>query len=69
MFNTDTNTITKTAKRKINLTITPNVYQQFSDKVKRNLQPKSWVIEQLMRNYINSTSHSIFQRKIQITVS
>ena len=55
MFNTDTNTITKTVKKKINLTITPNVYQQFSDKVKRNLQPKSWVIEQLMRNYINST--------------
>jgi len=55
MFNTDTNTIPKTVKKKINLTITPNVYQQFSDKVKRNLQPKSWVIEQLMRNYINST--------------
>ena len=55
MFNTDTNTITKTVKKKINLTITPNVYQQFSDKVKRNLQPRAWVIVQLMRNYTNST--------------
>ena len=52
MFN-NTNTI-RPKKTKINLTIMPDVYQAFSEKVQKNLQPKSWVIEQLMRNYINS---------------
>ena len=49
----DTNTI-KTKKTKVNLTIKPDVYQAFSEKVKKNLQPKSWVIEQLIKNYINT---------------
>lgn len=49
-----TNTIKET-KKKINITIAPSVYQAFSELTSKRLQPKSWVIEQLMRNYINNT--------------
>jgi len=52
MFNT--NTMNKVTKKRVNLTISPSIYQAFSEKVKKNLQPKSWVIEQLIKNYINS---------------
>ena len=50
MFNT--NTMNKVTKKRVNLTISPNIYRAFSEKTKENLQPKSWVIERLMENYI-----------------
>ena len=54
MFNT--NTINKVTKKRVNLTISPSIYQTFSEKTKENLQPKSWVIERLMENYIINNS-------------
>jgi hypothetical protein len=54
MFNT--NTMNKVTKKRVNLTIEPNIYQAFSKKTKENLQPKSWVIERLMENYITNNS-------------
>ena len=48
-----TNT-TKEKKRKINLTINPTVYRTFSEKAEKRLQPKSWIIESMMRNYITN---------------
>ena len=54
MFNT--NTMNKVTKKRVNLTIEPNIYQAFSKKTKENLQPKSWVIERLMKNYITNNS-------------
>ena len=50
MFNT--NTVNKVTKKRVNLTISPSIYRAFSEKTKENLQPKSWVIERLMENYI-----------------
>ena len=52
MFNT--NTINKITKKRVNLTISPSIYRAFSEKTKENLQPKSWVIERFMENYIAS---------------
>jgi hypothetical protein len=48
-----TNTIKET-KRKINLTINPTVYRTFSEIAEKRLQPKSWIIESMMKNYITS---------------
>lgn len=50
MFNT--NTMNKVTKKRVNLTISPSIYRAFSEKTKENLQPKSWVIEQFMEDYI-----------------
>jgi predicted transcriptional regulator len=49
MFNTNT---IKETKRKINLTINPTVYRTFSEIAEKRLQPKSWIIESMMKNYI-----------------
>jgi hypothetical protein len=46
-----TNTIKET-KRKINLTINPTVYRAFCEIAEKRLQPKSWIIESYMKNYI-----------------
>lgn len=54
MFNTIKNTNTSSKKR-VNLTIEQNIYRQFSEKTKENLQPMSWVIEKMMTTYINQT--------------
>ena len=48
-----TNAIKET-KRKINLTINPTVYRTFSEIAEKRLQPKSWIIESMMKNYITS---------------
>ena len=52
MFNTNT---IKETKRRINLTINPTVYRTFSEIAEKRLQPKSWIIETMMKNYINNT--------------
>ena len=57
MFNT--NTMNKVTKKRVNLTISPNINRAFSEKTKENLQPKSWVIERLMTNYINNTKQIV----------
>ena len=44
----------KESKRKINLTINPTVYRTFSEIAEKRLQPKSWIIESMMKNYITS---------------
>ena len=44
----------KVTKKRVNLTISPSIYQAFSEKTKENLQPKSWVIESMMKNYITN---------------
>ena len=54
MFNT--NTMNKVTKKRVNLTISPSIYRAFSEKTKENLQPKSWVIERLMENYITNNN-------------
>ena len=46
----------KVTKKRVNLTIEPNIYQAFSKKTKENLQPKSCVVERLMENYITNNS-------------
>jgi hypothetical protein len=51
MFNTNT---IKENKKKINLTINPTVYKTFSEIAEKRLQPKSWVIESFMKNYITT---------------
>ena len=52
MFNT--NTMNKVTKKRVNLTISPSIYQAFSEKTKENLQPKTWVIESMMKKYITN---------------
>jgi hypothetical protein len=42
----------KETKKKINLTINPTVYRAFSEIAEKRLQPKSWVVENFMKNYI-----------------
>jgi hypothetical protein len=54
MFNT--NTMNKITKKRVNLTIEPNIYQAFSKKTKENLQPKSWVVERFMKSYTLGTN-------------
>jgi hypothetical protein len=43
-------------KTKVNLTINPRVYQAFKEATSKALQPKSWVIENMMRNYITQSN-------------
>ena len=39
-------------KTKVNLTINPKIYQAFKEATAKSLQPKSWVIERMMKRYI-----------------
>ena len=55
MFN-ETNTQLKRFKTKVNLTINPKIYQMFKDATEERLQPKSWVIERMMKSYISETT-------------
>ena len=43
-------------KTKVNLTINPRVYKAFKEATSKALQPKSWVIENMMRNYITQSN-------------
>jgi len=43
-------------KTKVNLTINPRVYQAFKEATGKRLQPKSWVIERMMKSYITETN-------------
>jgi hypothetical protein len=48
----------KNTKLKVNFTIDPMVYQHFSKFTEKNLQPKSWVIEFYMKEYIKNNGIS-----------
>ena len=56
MFNNLTNTTIRQFKTKVNLTINPRVYKAFKEATGKRLQPKSWVIENMMRRYITETN-------------
>ena len=56
MFNNNTQTPIRQFKTKVNLTINPKIYEQFKQIAERNLQPKSWVIERMMKSYISETN-------------
>ena len=56
MFNNNTQTPIRQFKTKVNLTINPNIYEQFKQVAKKRLQPKSWVIERMMKSYILETN-------------
>jgi len=56
MFNNLTNTTIRQFKTKVNLTINPRVYQAFKEATDKRLQPKSWVIERMMKKYITETN-------------
>ena len=56
MFNNLTNTTIRQFKTKVNLTINSRVYQAFKEATDKRLQPKSWVIENMMKNYITETN-------------
>ena len=43
-------------KTKVNLTINPKIYQEFKEATSKALQPKSWVIERMMKRYISETN-------------
>ena len=43
-------------KTKVNMTINPRVYQAFKEATSKALQPKSWVIERMMKKYITETN-------------
>tara|TARA_B110000211_G_scaffold96753_1_gene112807 strand:+ start:181 stop:363 length:183 start_codon:yes stop_codon:yes gene_type:complete len=43
-------------KTKVNLTINPKIYQAFKEATAKSLQPKSWVIERMMKRYITETN-------------
>ena len=43
-------------KTKVNMTINPRVYQAFKEATSKALQPKSWVIENMMKKYITETN-------------
>ena len=43
-------------KTKVNLTINPKIYQAFKEATSKALQPKSWVIERMMKRYITETN-------------
>ena len=59
MFNTNT---IKETKRRINLTINPTVYRTFSEIAEKRLQPKSWIIESMMKNYITSNKQQRYSQ-------
>ena len=56
MFNNNTQTPIRQFKTKVNLTINPKVYEQFKQVAEKRLQPKSWVIENMMKSYILETN-------------
>lgn len=56
MFNNLTNTPIRQFKTKVNLTINPKIYQMFKEATEKRLQPKSWVIENMMKSYITETN-------------
>ena len=59
MFNNNTQTPIRQFKTKVNLTINPNIYEQFKQVAKKRLQPKSWVIERMMKSYILETNKQL----------
>ena len=56
MFNETNTKMIKRLKTKVNLTINPQVYKMFKDATENRLQPKSWVIERMMKSYISETT-------------
>ena len=58
MFINNTQTPIRQFKTKVNLTINPKIYEQFKQVAEKNLQPKSWVIERMMKSYILETNKS-----------
>ena len=58
MFNNNTQTPIRQFKTKVNLTINPKIYEQFKQIAERNLQPKSWVSERMMKKYISGNINS-----------
>jgi len=56
MFINNTQTPLRTFKTKVNLTINPKIYQMFKEATGKRLQPKSWVIENMMKSYISETN-------------
>ena len=50
MFINNTQTPIRTFKTKVNLTINPKIYQMFKEATGKRLQPKSWVIENMMKS-------------------
>ena len=55
MFINNTQTPIRQFKTKVNLTINPKIYQMFKEATGKRLQPKSWVIENMMKSYILET--------------
>ena len=56
MFINNTQTPIRTFKTKVNLTIIPKIFQMFKEATGKRLQPKSWVIENMMKSYISETN-------------
>ena len=56
MFINHTETQLRQFKTKVNLTINPKIYQEFKEATGKRLQLKSWVIENMMKNYITETN-------------
>ena len=56
MFISHTETPLRQFKTKVNLTINPKIYQAFKEATAKSLQPKSWVIERMMKRYITETN-------------
>ena len=56
MFINNTQTPIRTFITKVNLTINPKIYQMFKEATGKRLQPKSWVIENMMKSYISETN-------------
>ncbi|MBL6841796.1 MAG: hypothetical protein ISQ84_06525 [Pelagibacterales bacterium] len=53
MFNTEKK---QEDKRKVNLAIKPEVYEEFKKATKERLQTKSWVVENFMKSYTLKTN-------------
>ena len=53
MFNTE---VKKIDKRKVNLAIKPDVYEEFKRATEKRLQTKSWVVENFMKSYTLETN-------------
>ena len=53
MLNTDKKVVDK---RKVNLAIKPEVYEEFKKATKERLQTKSWVVENFMKSYTLETN-------------
>ena len=53
MFNTEKK---QEDKRKVNLAIEPEVYEEFKKATKERLQTKSWVVENFMKSYTLETN-------------